>query len=188
MFQQLKQKLAKETGQDVSQLLATSGNRSARSSLTNNQSLDSLKDELSSIEERDSEIAILRKELASAQARINDLEADKKNLQVTKELLKEEADEIQNAQFNEIEKLKSLLLFREQESLDQLNKSRSDENQIEGLKHEIARISNIEEEFSNLQVRSRSVTHICIVHFPFMEAVNCLQKSALLTGASTLFV
>ncbi|KAG5679603.1 hypothetical protein PVAND_009163 [Polypedilum vanderplanki] len=158
MFQSLKQKIAKETGQDITKLNYTKAttssiSNSARNSLSSNHShsLDSSKDELSVIEEKDSEIAILRQELAVAQTKIKVLEEEKKNLELSKDLIYDETEKIQNAQFHEIEKLKSLLVFREQESLDQLNKSRNDENQIEGLKSEIARIKNIEEVFENLQ-------------------------------------
>lgn len=161
MFQSLKQKIAKETGQDITRLNYTraisssaASNISARNSLSSNhsQSLDSSKDELSAIDERESEISILRQELAHAQSKIKALEDEKKNLEIQRELFSDETDKIQNAQFHEIEKLKSLLVFREQESLDQLNKSRTDENQIEGLKNEISRIKNIEEVFEKLQV------------------------------------
>lgn len=48
----------------------------------------------------------------------------------------------------------NILIFFQQESLDQLNKSKGDENQIDSLKNEISRIKGIEEKFETLQVNS----------------------------------
>jgi golgin subfamily A protein 1 len=184
MFQSLKQKIAKETGQDITKLnytkatssaASSSINKSARNSLSSNhsQSLDSSKDELSAIEERESEIIVLRQELTLAQSRIKVLEEEKNHLELSKDLFFEETEKIQNAQFHEIEKLKSLLVFREQESLDQLNKSKTDENQIVGMKSEIARIKNIEEVFEKLQVN----VNACSCLFSYQNSLGCYEFS-----------
>lgn len=69
-----------------------------------------------------------------------------------KDMMLDETDKIQNFQQQEINKLKNLLLFREQESLDQLNKLKSDESQIDTLKVEITRIKNLEPMFEKLKV------------------------------------
>jgi len=130
MFQSLKQKIAKETGQDITRInfnrstSSTSNSKilSSRNSICSNQSLDnSSKDDLSPYDEKEAEINILRQELLVAQNRIKTLESElekfKESLrvnQVSKDLMFEETDKIHNAQHHEIEKLKSLLLFREQ--------------------------------------------------------------------------
>lgn len=64
---------------------------------------------------------MLRNELAVAQHKIKSLEHDKLRLedtlklsQVQKEMMLDETDKIQNLQQQEINKLKNLLLFREQ--------------------------------------------------------------------------
>lgn len=127
MFQSLKQKIAKETGQDVNKInfnnrsTSSSTNKmSSRNSICSNQSLDnsSSKDETTHCDEKEAEINILRHELYAAQTRIKELEIElerlKESLKVSKELILEESDKIHNAQQHEIEKLKNLLLFREQ--------------------------------------------------------------------------
>lgn len=131
MFQSLKQKIAKETGiDDVTKInfnksSSTSINKSARNSISSNhshsQSLDSSKDELSPIEEKEAEIIVLRQELDIAQNKIKELDDDNRSLkeslkliQIQKNMVLNESDQIQNSQHQEIQKLKNLLLFREQ--------------------------------------------------------------------------
>lgn len=215
MFQSLKQKIAKETGQDITRInfnrstSSTSNSNkilSSRNSICSNQSLDnSSKDDLSPYDEKEAEINILRQELLVAQNRIKSLEVELEKLkdslrvtQVSKDLMFEETDKIHNAQHHEIEKLKSLLLFREQvisytfpfyrisskltydsqESLDQLNKSKSDESQIEHLKAEITRIKNIEEMFEELQVKIKSsLIKVCSLgYYKFVPVLSLHTK------------
>jgi golgin subfamily A protein 1 len=71
---------------------------------------------------------------------------------VQKEMLCEEQDKIQNLQAQEIAKLKSLLLFREQESIDRLSLQKASETQIENLKNELDRIKKIEPMFEDMKV------------------------------------
>ena len=132
--------------------------------------------------------------------RIKTLEQDKINLQeslkmsqVQKDMMFDEAEKIQNFQQQEISKLKNLLLFREQvkrewtkiflfqqeiyknfqESLDQLNKLKTDEGQIDILKVEISRIKNLEPMFEKLKV---------ISYFLSLNARSCVTKKMLLCG------
>ena len=131
MFKVLKQKIAKETGQNVDDI--NFHNNNSRHSI----SLDS-KDEtygedvISSLSimtllinyvhlQREAEINILRNDLLVAQSKIKSLEHDKFNLeeslrvcQMQREMIVDETDKIQNFQHQEISKLKNLLLFREQ--------------------------------------------------------------------------
>lgn len=74
--------------------------------------------------QKDAEISSLKSELAKAKSTIEALEDEKKSLensvkagQVQKEIFYDETDKIQNVQQQEIVKLKSMLLFREQVSL-----------------------------------------------------------------------
>lgn len=128
MFQTLKQKIAKETGQDISKLnfnnkttkTSSTSNQSARNSISSNRSTSfdsSREDDLQTVEERESEVDMLRQELSIALEKIKILEEEKKNLDVSKNLFFEETDRVQNAQQHEIDKLRSLLLFREQVNL-----------------------------------------------------------------------
>lgn len=139
MFKSLKQKIAKETGQNVEDLAFNNNNNSRHSSLITSQSV-SLDDNTAVIEDvsykfkcmtnskinsfitqREAEINMLRNNLLIAQNRIKSLEQEKLNLeeslkicQIQKDLIADETDKIQNFQHQEINKLKNLLLFREQ--------------------------------------------------------------------------
>lgn len=80
-----------------------------------------VKSEISCTFQKDAEISSLKTELAESRSRIQSLEDEKKFLegsikvgQVQKEMLYDETDKIQNVQQQEIIKLKSMLLFREQ--------------------------------------------------------------------------
>lgn len=71
--------------------------------------------------QREAEINVLRNDLLIAQNRIQSLEQEKLNLEeslkiceMQKDLIADETDKIQNLQHQEINKLKNLLLFREQ--------------------------------------------------------------------------
>lgn len=71
--------------------------------------------------QREAEINILRNDLLIAQSRIKTLEYEKFDLeeslrvcQIQREMVTDETDKIQNFQHQEINKLKNLLLFREQ--------------------------------------------------------------------------
>lgn len=140
-------------------------------------------DNVENLLQKDAEINSLKTELVHARSVIQTLEEDKSSLessikagQVQKEIFYDETDKIQNVQQQEIVKLKSMLLFREQvsdksdqhgsvflttllahsnqESLDQLNKSKNDQAQIQSLKSEISRLSRIEPIYENVKVSS----------------------------------
>lgn len=73
--------------------------------------------------QKEAEIQALRAELVQARLQIESLENERKSLQsslkvgqVQKEMFYDETDKIQNVQQQEIMKLKSMLLFREQVS------------------------------------------------------------------------
>jgi hypothetical protein len=121
MFHTLKQKIAKETGTDVSKLdfnkTSTSSKQANRLSISSNHStsFDSSKDDIV-VEGKDVEEL-----LSAAQKQIEALENEKKSLTESLQLMThnsktvyDENDFIQCTQQEEIQKLKNLLLFREQ--------------------------------------------------------------------------
>jgi golgin subfamily A member 1 len=138
MFQNLKNKIKTETGQDpIDSIPIRVANNRTRHSLSSHNSLSI--DELSKIEEvkenfirrkiakekyflqKEAEISSLKNELVQARSTIKTLEDEKKFLeesieagQVQREIFVDETDKIQNVQHQEIMKLKSMLLFREQ--------------------------------------------------------------------------
>lgn len=89
--------------------------------------------------------------------------------QVQKEIIYDETDKIQNVQQLEISKLKSMLLFREQESMNQQSKSKLDQDQIQNLKAEISRIKSIEQDFEDVKVS------LCVVKNQHIR-ISCLAK------------
>lgn len=182
MFASLKNKIKEETGSDVSSLpprssqvdnmSMASGQRFRRSrgeSLTSMASMD----ELSLLEQKDAELSATRIQLQELAVQCNELkeqmrsyedekirleEANKlleesmKVAQVQKDLLCEEQDKIQNLQQQEISKLKSMLLFREQEAVDRISHQKAAEQQVESLKQELGRVRGIEPMIEDLQV------------------------------------
>ena len=73
-----------------------------------------------------------------------------------KDIFCDESEKIQNLQSQEISKLKSLLLFREQEAVDRLSLQKNYLLQIENLKAELTRIKDIENRFEDVKVNLRS--------------------------------
>ncbi|XP_055855061.1 golgin subfamily A member 1 [Episyrphus balteatus] len=71
--------------------------------------------------------------------------------QTQKDLHSEEQEKIQNIQQVEIEKLKSLLSFREQEAVDRLAAMKQNQQQIENLTGELERLKMLEPMVEDLQ-------------------------------------
>ncbi|XP_062716637.1 golgin subfamily A member 1 [Aedes albopictus] len=189
MFASLKNKIKEETGSDVSSLpprssqvdnmSMVSGQRFRRSrgeSLTSMASMD----ELSLLEQKDAELSATRIQLQELAVQCNELkeqmrsyeeekirleEANKlleesmKVAQVQKDLLCEEQDKIQNLQQQEISKLKSMLLFREQEAVDRISHQKAAEQQVESLKQELGRVRGIEPMIEDLQDELENIRH-----------------------------
>ena len=57
-------------------------------------------------------------------------------LSVQKDLICDEQDKIQNLQTQEINKLKNLLMFREQETVDLISQHKTSQQEAENLKNE----------------------------------------------------
>ena len=72
--------------------------------------------------------------------------------QTQKDIYCEEQEKIQNMQQNEIDKLRSLLSFREQEAVDRLNAMRQHQTQVENLTSELERFKHYETEVEDLKV------------------------------------
>uniref|UniRef100_A0A0A1WF13 Golgin subfamily A member 1 n=1 Tax=Zeugodacus cucurbitae TaxID=28588 RepID=A0A0A1WF13_ZEUCU len=71
--------------------------------------------------------------------------------QTQKDIYCEEQEKIQNLQQSEIEKLKNLLSFREQEAVDRLAAMRQNQQQIENLTTELERLKQYEPMVEDLQ-------------------------------------
>ncbi|XP_065076077.1 golgin subfamily A member 1 [Ochlerotatus camptorhynchus] len=187
MFASLKNKIKEETGSDVTSLPSRStqsgmsaiGQRHQRSrgeSLTSMASMD----ELSLLEQKDAELSATRIQLQELAGQCNELrdqtrvleeeklrleeaykllEESLKVAQVQKDLLCEEQDKIQNLQQQEISKLKSMLLFREQEAVDRISHQKAAEQQVEGLKQELGRVRGIEPMIEDLQDELENIRH-----------------------------
>lgn len=150
--------------------------RSRGESLTSMASMD----ELSLLEQKDAELSATRIQLQELAVQCNELkeqmrsyeeekirleEANKlleesmKVAQVQKDLLCEEQDKIQNLQQQEISKLKSMLLFREQEAVDRISHQKAAEQQVESLKQELGRVRGIEPMIEDLQDELENIRH-----------------------------
>jgi hypothetical protein len=92
------------------------------------------------------------------------LEQSIKSSQVQHEISYEESDKMQNVHMQEISNLRQQVIFREQESIDQQNKSKQDQEHIQSLKNEISRLQQIEPIYENIKVSlslSRIVWKFC---------------------------
>ncbi|XP_062554418.1 golgin subfamily A member 1 [Armigeres subalbatus] len=188
MFASLKNKIKEETGSDVttlpprssqSEMSMVSGQRFRRSRGESVTSMASM-DELSLLEQKDAELSATRIQLQELAVQYNELrdqkrayEEDKVRLedanklleeslkvaQVQKDLLCEEQDKIQNLQQQEISKLKSMLLFREQEAVDRISYQKAAEQKVESLKQELGRVRGIEPMIEDLQDELENIRH-----------------------------
>ncbi|ETN57975.1 omega-crystallin [Anopheles darlingi] len=177
MFASLKNKIKEETGNDVAPLAVTRARRSQAESLT---SASSSIDELSALEQKDAELNATRLELQELASHLNGfreqirlleeakssqeqanktLEEKLQSCQVQRDLQREEQDKIQNFQQQEISKLKSMLLFREQEAIDRIAHQKAAEQQVESLRHELNRLRGLEPMLENAQDELESLRH-----------------------------
>ncbi|XP_039955522.1 golgin subfamily A member 1 isoform X1 [Bactrocera tryoni] len=79
--------------------------------------------------------------------------------QTQKDIYCEEQEKIQNLQQSEIEKLKNLLSFREQEAVDRLAAMRQNQQQIENLTTELERLKQYEPMVEDLQDELERLRH-----------------------------
>ncbi|XP_055547752.1 golgin subfamily A member 1 [Wyeomyia smithii] len=188
MFASLKNKIKEETGSDVTSLpsrssiqsgIPSGGQRFQRSRPESFTSMASM-DELSLFEQQEAELSATRIQLQELACQYNELreqarslEDDKTRLedanklleeslkvaQVQKDLLCEEQDKIQNLQQQDISKLRSMLLFREQEAVDRISHQKAAEQQVESLKQELSRLRDIEPMVEDLQDDLENLRH-----------------------------
>uniref|UniRef100_A0A1Q3FL12 Putative omega-crystallin n=1 Tax=Culex tarsalis TaxID=7177 RepID=A0A1Q3FL12_CULTA len=186
MFASLKNKIKEETGSDVSSMPSrssqtgmTAAQRYQRSRPESLNSMASM-DELSLLEQKEAELHATRLQLQELVSQYNELrdqtramedekikqeEANKlleesmKVAQVQKDLIREEHDKIQNLQLQEISKLRSMLLFREQEAVDRISHQKTAEQQVETLKQELSRLRGIESMMENFQDDLANLRH-----------------------------
>ncbi|XP_039439644.1 golgin subfamily A member 1 [Culex pipiens pallens] len=184
MFASLKNKIKEETGSDVSSMPSRSTSQGGltaaqRYQRSRPESLNSM-DELSLLEQKEAELHATRLQLQELISQYNELrdqtramedekvkleEANKlleesmKVAQVQKDLIREEHDKIQNLQLQEISKLRSMLLFREQEAVDRISHQKTAEQQVETLKQELSRLRGIESMMENFQDDLANLRH-----------------------------
>ncbi|XP_065367428.1 golgin subfamily A member 1 [Calliphora vicina] len=79
--------------------------------------------------------------------------------QTQKDIYCEEQEKIQNIQQHEIDKLRSLLSFREQEAVDRLNAMRQHQQQVENLTSELERFKHYETEVEDLKDELQQLRH-----------------------------
>ncbi|XP_050069074.1 golgin subfamily A member 1 isoform X2 [Anopheles maculipalpis] len=176
MFTSLKNKIREETGNDVAPLSVSRTRRSRPESLTSASSID----ELSVLEQKDAELNATRLELQELAGHLTNfreqarsleeetarlkqtnsaLEAKLQACQLQRDLQREEQDKIQNCQQQEISKLKSMLLFREQEAIDRIAHQKNAEQQAESLRQEVNRMRELEPMLENTQDELENLRH-----------------------------
>lgn len=191
MFSSLKNKIRDEKGTEVKFNNNLRGTGNGR--LSSTVSISSI-DEASST----SEISSLRSQIKDLQAKLLSLstQLEESNIEKTrlekaneillesvkvsqtqKELYCQEQEQIQNIQTDEIEKLRKLLSFREQEALDRLVSMQNNQQQIENLTSELERLKPLEAMVEDLQV------NVHILNFFFwvfsISKFKVEQKSAI---------
>ncbi|KAL5287429.1 GOLGA1 family protein [Megaselia abdita] len=166
MFSSLKNKIKEEKGAEV-----RFNNRGRLSSTVSISSIDEAN--LSEISSLRSQVRDLQIKLQSLNVQYEESNVEKNRLEKANEILLEsvkvsqnqkelycqEQEHIQNIQTDEIEKLKKLLSFREQEALDRLVSLQNNQQQIENLTSELERLKPLETMVEELQDELNRVKH-----------------------------
>lgn len=103
------------------------------------------------MEVRDS-LEICQQERTSLETTIVLLEESLRLAQEQKDLITDEHDKIQNLQHKENEKLKHLLLFKDQEAVDRATALKTSQLELERCKHECIRLQGLEGQLEDLKV------------------------------------
>lgn len=160
MFSSLKNKIKEEKGTEVKFSNNIRGSRSTASVSSDDTSTTS---EITSLR---TQVKDLQTKLQFVSVQLEESNAEKNKLEKANELLLEsvkvsqnqkelycqEQEQIQNIQTDEIEKLKKLLFFREQEALDRSVTLQNNQLQIENLSSELERLKPLENMVEELQV------------------------------------
>ncbi|XP_017131950.1 golgin subfamily A member 1 [Drosophila elegans] len=186
MFATLKNKIKEETGEDVVQpgnqrYPSTNNNnyrlRSRRVSINSNSADDvgggGFYNESEQLCQLRSQCNELTTKLSTVTQGLQQLQEEKSRVDKTNEILLEsvrvaqtqkdmyceEQEKIQNLQQIEIDKLKNLLSFREQESVDRMGLMRQQSQQIESLSEELERLRPIESVAEDLRDELEQLRH-----------------------------
>ncbi|XP_023168798.1 golgin subfamily A member 1 [Drosophila hydei] len=187
MFATLKNKIKEETGEDVSTSASQTLQRHNNNNINNYRirsrrvSINSsVADDTGGVYSESEQLCQLRSqcnELSSRVASLNQslqqlqeekMRVDKTNeilletvrvAQTQKDIYCEEQEKIQTLQQIEIDKLKSLLGFREQEAVDHMNSIRQYQQQIENFNQELERLRNIEPIAEDLRDELEQLRH-----------------------------
>ncbi|XP_017051122.1 golgin subfamily A member 1 [Drosophila ficusphila] len=186
MFATLKNKIKEETGEDVvhsaNQRYPSNNNnnyrlRSRRVSINSNSADDvgggGYYNESEQLCQLRSQCNELTTKLATVTQGMQQLQEEKTRVDKTNEILLEsvrvaqtqkdmyceEQEKIQNLQQIEIDKLKNLLSFREQESVDRMGHMRQQSQQIESLSEELERLRPIESVAEDLRDELEQLRH-----------------------------
>ncbi|XP_055384573.1 golgin subfamily A member 1 [Condylostylus longicornis] len=182
MFASLKNKIKEETGNDIQSIPPTT-----RSSIIQNRRAGRLSSTTSiastveeNFEQKDTELNSLRSQYNELSAKYYELnkrfeivQEEKNNIeranqillesvkvaQNQKDLVSEEQEKIQNCQYAEIEKLKGLLSFREQQAVDHLATVKQNQQQIENLTAELERLKILEPMLEDLKDELERLRH-----------------------------
>ncbi|XP_061391433.1 golgin subfamily A member 1 [Musca vetustissima] len=184
MFASLKNKIKEETGSEVVcntgltpgitphqrsmiHSNATNNNNRLKSRVSSSMSITSNDDT------QNEQISALRQEIANYQTRLQHLQEEKLRVEKTNEILLEtvkvaqtqkdiyceEQEKIQNMQQSEIDKLRNLLSFREQEAVDRLNAMRQHQQQVENLTSELERLKHCEPQLEEIKDELQQLMH-----------------------------
>ncbi|BFG04989.1 golgin subfamily A member 1 [Drosophila madeirensis] len=188
MFATLKNRIREETGEDVStsasqpqqQRYANNNNyrlRSRRVSINSNSADDvgggmiyNESEQLCQLRSQCNELTTKVSSLSQNLLQLQEekLRVDKTNeillesvkvAQMQKDMYCEEQEKIQNLQQVEIDKLKNLLSFREQEAVDRMGSMRQHSQQIENLAEELERLRPIESVAEDLRDELQRLRH-----------------------------
>uniref|UniRef100_A0A6P4EJ71 Golgin subfamily A member 1 n=1 Tax=Drosophila rhopaloa TaxID=1041015 RepID=A0A6P4EJ71_DRORH len=186
MFATLKNKIKEETGEDVvhsgnQRYPSTNNNnyrlRSRRVSINSNSADDvggggyyneseqlcQLRSQCNELTTKLSTITLGLQQLQEEKSRVdktNEILLESVRVaQTQKDMYCEEQEKIQNLQQIEIDKLKNLLSFREQESVDRMGHMRQQSQQIESLSEELERLRPIESVAEDLRDELEQLRH-----------------------------
>lgn len=170
MFSSLKNKIREEKGTDVkfNNNNIRGGSSGRLSSTVSISSIDEASSTTSEITSMRSQVKDLQSKLQSLNVQLEESNTEKNRLEKANEILLEsvkvsqnqkdiycqEQEQIQNIQTDEIEKLRKLLSFREQEALNNLVSLQNNQQQIENLTSELERLKPLETMVEELQVNS----------------------------------
>ncbi|XP_037949598.1 golgin subfamily A member 1 isoform X2 [Teleopsis dalmanni] len=182
MFSTLKNKIMEETGSTIAtqRPLNHTNNNRTRSRFASNASINSTNDDALFVGSNSEQLSSLRSQCNDLTTKVADLmtqlqstSEEKSRVEKTNEILLEtvkvaqtqkdlycdEQEKIHNLQQCEIEKLKNLLSFKEQEAMDRLAALRQFQQQVQDLTTELEQYKKYEPIVANLQDELEQLRH-----------------------------